>query len=126
MYLLFFFFSSVLWEILTREEPFAEYTNFDKFKEAVVVRHERPPIPEDTIPSLKNLIKQCWDKDPNARPTFEKIITDLDAIIVESAIADPNARTFWKKYFLKEVCLEHFFFLSIHFYINLFSIQFNK
>jgi hypothetical protein len=39
--------------MLTREEPFAEYTNFDKFKDAVVVRHERPTIPEDTLPSLK-------------------------------------------------------------------------
>jgi hypothetical protein len=44
---------SVLWEILTREEPFAEYNSFDKFREAVCVRHERPAIPDDCLPSLK-------------------------------------------------------------------------
>jgi hypothetical protein len=46
-------FGIVLWEILTREEPFAQYTSFAEFKEAICTRHERPTIPAETVPSLR-------------------------------------------------------------------------
>jgi len=100
-----------LWEILTREEPFAQYTSFDKFKDAVCVRHERPEIPNDTVPSLKELITMCWDPEPSKRPSFKEIITRLDDIIVDVAISDEEGRNFWKKNFLKreEVLWTEFF-----------------
>lgn len=34
------------------------------------MRHERPEIPTDCIPSLKELITMCWDPDPNKRPRY--------------------------------------------------------
>jgi hypothetical protein len=100
---------------LTQEEPFAQYQSFDKFKDAVCIRHERPEIPADCVPSLRqplrlsvltsarNLIQRCWDPDPNKRPPFTEIINELDFIIVDCAISDPLGREFWKTSFLKKV-----------------------
>jgi hypothetical protein len=53
-------FGIVLWEILTRKEPFAHYDDYDEFTEAVCDRHERPPIPDNCPPSLRRLMEACW------------------------------------------------------------------
>jgi len=92
----------VLWEILTRDEPFSQYNAFDKFKEAICFRHERPEIPQDCVPSLKSLITRCWDPDPNRRPPFSQIIKELDYIIIDCAVSDEIGRQFWKEEFLKK------------------------
>jgi hypothetical protein len=38
----------VLWEIITRQEPYPEVQSFDELVELVVVRGERPRFPPDT------------------------------------------------------------------------------
>ena len=94
----------VLWEILTREEPFGQYTSFSEFKEAVCIRGERPTIPEDCPGSLKDLIVNCWNKEPSLRPSFKEIINKLDYVIVDSAIpTDFHGKKFWGANFLKKV-----------------------
>lgn len=95
-------FGIVLWEILTRQEPFSQFRALDEFRQAVCVRHERPTIPPDTLDSLRRLIERCWDKDPARRPTFREIVVALEHIIVEAAIVDSRGREFWKRYFLTE------------------------
>lgn len=95
-------FGIVLWEILTRQEPFSQFRALDEFRQAVCVRHERPIIPPDTLDSLRRLIERCWDKDPTRRPTFREIVVALEHVIVEAAISDPRGREFWKRYFLTE------------------------
>jgi serine/threonine protein kinase len=94
-------FGIVLWEILTRQEPFKEFHSFKEFRDAICKRHVRPPIPEDTLPSLRDLIERAWHPDPNQRPDFTYIVAALDDIIVESAITDNLGRAFWKAQFLK-------------------------
>eukprot|EP00019_Armaparvus_languidus_P006004 CAMPEP_0168607050 /NCGR_PEP_ID=MMETSP0420-20121227/16923_1 /TAXON_ID=498008 /ORGANISM="Pessonella sp." /LENGTH=538 /DNA_ID=CAMNT_0008646807 /DNA_START=56 /DNA_END=1672 /DNA_ORIENTATION=- len=94
-------FGIVLWEILTREEPFKEFHSFKEFRDAVCKRHVRPPIPADTLPSLRELIERCWHPDPDQRPDFTHIVAALEIIIVESAITDSLGREFWKQNFLK-------------------------
>ena len=37
----------------------------------------RPPIPKKTPESFAKLMKRCWDRDPNKRPSFKEIIKDL-------------------------------------------------
>jgi serine/threonine protein kinase len=95
-------FAIVLWEILTRQEPFSQFRALDEFRQAVCVRHERPIIPPDTLDSLKRLIERCWDKEPARRPSFREIVVALEHIIVEAAIANQRGREFWKRYFLTE------------------------
>lgn len=89
----------VLWEILTREEPFQQYQSFDKFKEAICVYHDRPKIPEGCVESLKSLMEDCWAPNPNDRPSFEDIISRINLVIIDCAIRDEVGRQFWTKYF---------------------------
>jgi len=95
-------FAIVLWEILTRKEAFAHHNDYDTFLDAVCVNMERPPIPEDCLPSIKNLLEACWNDNPNVRPTFPQIVQALDEIMVEAAIPDEIACKLWKQHFLKK------------------------
>jgi len=95
-------FGIVLWEILTRQEPFAEFDNFEEFRTAVCLHHRRPLIPPDTLPSIRILIESCWQPDPSRRPKFTDIVNALYTIIIECSIRDPDGVSMWKKYFLKK------------------------
>lgn len=37
----------------------------------------RPPFNNNISQAFKDLIKKCWDEDPDHRPTFEEILNDL-------------------------------------------------
>ena len=37
----------------------------------------RPTIPEDTPEIFANLMKRCWDRNPNVRPSFKQILNEL-------------------------------------------------
>jgi len=95
-------FGIVLWEILTRKEPFSQFRALDAFREAVCIRHERPPLPPDCLESLRKLIERCWDKDPSRRPNFRELIVMLDHVAIEAAISDKKGREFWKRFFLTD------------------------
>jgi len=89
-------FGLVLWELLTRREPFENHKNYDEFRTAVCDLHERPIIPGDTDPSLKLLIEACWHPNPQSRPSAEQIINQLNIILVNVAILkDQRGRHFW-------------------------------
>ncbi len=86
-------FGIVLWEILTRQEPFrgnlikdfnllllrqymlntffllfiSEFDNYEEFRNAVCNKHVRLAIPQGTHPTLKQLIEACWHHDPSKR-----------------------------------------------------------
>ena len=110
-------FGICLWQILTREEPFTEFQAYDQFANAVCLHNVRPPIPRDCNPYLQKMIERCWDRDPQLRPPFSKIVDALDHIIVEIAISDDVGKKLWKDRFLKKV---FFYFLSLFFFIYLF------
>jgi len=103
-------FGIVLWELLTRKEPFAHHSNYSKFRKAVCDRQERPEIPLDTEPSLKALIEKCWHHSPNVRPDFKQIISALDVILINVAVKDTIGRQFWYSFFCgkEEVSWESF------------------
>lgn len=89
----------MLWEIYTRKEPFSQFRNYQKFKEAVVKNRVRPRIPEECPESLQNLIERCWNADPLLRPDFVTILDELEGILIDVAIEqDSSANEFWKKY----------------------------
>eukprot|EP00339_Tiarina_fusa_P017847 CAMPEP_0117010202 /NCGR_PEP_ID=MMETSP0472-20121206/9056_1 /TAXON_ID=693140 ORGANISM="Tiarina fusus, Strain LIS" /NCGR_SAMPLE_ID=MMETSP0472 /ASSEMBLY_ACC=CAM_ASM_000603 /LENGTH=398 /DNA_ID=CAMNT_0004712683 /DNA_START=255 /DNA_END=1447 /DNA_ORIENTATION=- len=92
-------FGIILWEALTREEPYQEYNNLEEFTYAICQKRARPSIPPGTPASLARLMQQCWQHDPSKRPSFSVIIQDLDRAIVDAAIQDPVGRRFWIEYF---------------------------
>eukprot|EP01095_Lingulamoeba_sp_RSL-Kostka_P005619 TRINITY_DN1702_c0_g2_i1.p1 TRINITY_DN1702_c0_g2~~TRINITY_DN1702_c0_g2_i1.p1 ORF type:complete len:564 (+),score=180.30 TRINITY_DN1702_c0_g2_i1:100-1791(+) len=94
-------FGIVLWEILTRREPFEEFDNFEDFRSAVCFDNVRPIIPNDCHPSLRRLIECCWQPNSERRPSFPEIVAALEHIIVDYAIQDSVGRRMWKERFLK-------------------------
>jgi len=94
-------FGLVLWEIITGQALFPHHDNYASFKKAIVVDNERPPMPENIHPALRKLMEDCWDKEPNVRPTFTQILTRLDSVLIDCLIpADEDANAFWKEHFL--------------------------
>jgi serine/threonine protein kinase len=67
----------VLWELLTRTPPF-------KGLQAVTVvslvghQGQRPPMPLDAPFRYRQLIEQCWHEDPEVRPSFLEIVSELE------------------------------------------------
>lgn len=89
-------FGIVLWEILTRKEPFAHHKKFDQFRNAICNLHERPAIPDDCPPRLRTLITNCWAPDQKTRPAFREIVTTLMDVVVDVAISDETGRKIWR------------------------------
>ena len=80
-----------------RQQAFSHHNSLQTFKRAITVEKERPPLPENTLPSLKKLIEDCWDDDPAKRPYFPEIVDRLADLLVETAIQfDPVGYRFWR------------------------------
>ncbi len=69
-------FGIILWQMITRKEPFSNHNNFrgkkkkknfkkknifSDFRIAVCQKGERPEMPADCPPTLAALINICWD-----------------------------------------------------------------
>jgi hypothetical protein len=92
-------FGIILWQILTRQEPFAHHKNLKLFRIAVCKRGERPPMPPDAPPRLRQLIEACWDGEATRRPPFKKIVHQLDDVLLDAVVDDAVGADFWRKYF---------------------------
>jgi len=100
-------FGLILYEILTGEELFPEYEEWDEFEEAICIHNARPPIPKDAVPSLGYLMQKCWHPKPEDRPTFKEVVFRLDEILVDCYLQHgegrkwiEEGREFWKTHFL--------------------------
>lgn len=92
-------FGIILWEAVTREEPFMEYSSYEEFMNAVVRERCRPRIPRGTPQLIRRLMEQCWQQNSKSRPTFDAIIRQLDVILVHVAIRDRVGLRFWLEHF---------------------------
>jgi serine/threonine protein kinase len=80
-------FGIILWEILTRLEPYEEKEPMQIVVE-VVNDGLRPTMPADCADSpLVPLMRDCWNTSSEQRPPFEKIVERLKAI---QAAIPPN------------------------------------
>eukprot|EP01113_Clastostelium_recurvatum_P013999 TRINITY_DN1756_c0_g1_i3.p1 TRINITY_DN1756_c0_g1~~TRINITY_DN1756_c0_g1_i3.p1 ORF type:complete len:784 (+),score=234.68 TRINITY_DN1756_c0_g1_i3:77-2428(+) len=93
-------FGIILWEILTRDVPYAHHNDFETFYKAVCVNGERPVIPPGTLGSLKHLITSCWSHEPASRPSFTEIVFRIDEVLVDCVIDSEAANTLWKTNFV--------------------------
>eukprot|EP01121_Diplochlamys_sp_Union-15-3_P008415 TRINITY_DN2232_c0_g1_i1.p1 TRINITY_DN2232_c0_g1~~TRINITY_DN2232_c0_g1_i1.p1 ORF type:complete len:497 (+),score=84.04 TRINITY_DN2232_c0_g1_i1:47-1537(+) len=89
-------FGIILWEFVSREEPFKEFKEWQSFREAVAIKGVRPIIPDGTPTSLRYLIVKCWNGNYKQRPGFEEIVFRLNEILVDCIITDFDGNTFWK------------------------------
>lgn len=71
----------LLWEICTLERPFHRYSSLQKLKQKVVDRHRRPSLGKIASPTIRNLLKACWDPDPRVRPTFAAVLMGVEEAV---------------------------------------------
>ena len=86
-------FGILFWEILTGKIPFQELKenpNTSHNIEEMIIDGYRPSLdvlPNDIPPCIIEIIKQCWNSKPSARPSLGKIISIL-TIILQLDISD--------------------------------------
>lgn len=68
-------FGIVLWQLITREVPFATMTPVQTAY--AVAEGHRPDIPSSTPEQLRHIIEACWDEDSQKRPSFTYIAMAL-------------------------------------------------
>ncbi len=75
-----FFKGILLWQVVMREEPFAEVRPIFKLPMQIIMGN-RPAITPHAAAGLPRpiteLIEQCWSHDSNKRPTFHQIVSML-------------------------------------------------
>jgi serine/threonine protein kinase len=64
------------YEIVTGRVPFEDLCAGDY---DVVIRGERPELPSDIEPWMRDLITRCWHPNPLERPTFETIVDTIES-----------------------------------------------
>ncbi|POG67172.1 kinase-like domain-containing protein, partial [Rhizophagus irregularis DAOM 181602=DAOM 197198] len=69
-------FGMIMWELTTGCKPFANIKH-DIHLIYKILDGERPKITEDTPECYANLMKSCWDPDPNKRPLIKEIYLTL-------------------------------------------------
>ncbi len=74
-------FGIILWEIVTRLEPYEDKEPMQIVVE-VVNNNLRPTIPDEYKSTvIVQLMKDCWSPEPAQRPTFKVILERLDDMV---------------------------------------------
>jgi len=97
-------FAMVFWEILTRKEVFAEYTDKVIFTKDIALQGIRPPL-DDIHPVIRLILIRCWDRNPDIRPTFEQVLPRLENVLIQIYLPSelcPEAPIFWEKNFKQQ------------------------
>ncbi|GMN45864.1 hypothetical protein TIFTF001_015048 [Ficus carica] len=72
-------FGICLWEIYCCDMPYPDLS-FSEVTSAVVRQNLRPDIPRCCPSSLANVMKRCWDANPDKRPEMDEVVSLLEAI----------------------------------------------
>jgi len=70
----------LLWVIMTQQAPYAEVINSWDIAR-MVLEGKRMPIPASLPITIKELIEKCWAQSPNARPTSDQVVQELNLIL---------------------------------------------
>jgi sterile alpha motif and leucine zipper-containing kinase AZK len=73
-------FAIVMWECLTRQEPFKGMHPMQIMR--AIDRGERPRMPAGVHSTLEfvRIMELCWSHNPEHRPTFKSVLTALQKI----------------------------------------------
>ncbi|XP_050879880.1 serine/threonine-protein kinase STY13 isoform X2 [Lathyrus oleraceus] len=72
-------FGICLWEIYCCDMPYPDLS-FSEITSAVVRQNARPEIPRCCPSSVANVMKRCWDANPDKRPEMDEVVAMLEAI----------------------------------------------
>ncbi|CAI9775911.1 unnamed protein product [Fraxinus pennsylvanica] len=72
-------FGICLWEIYCCDLPYPDLS-FAEVSSAVVRQNLRPEIPRCCPSSFANIMKKCWDANPEKRPDMDEVVRLLEAI----------------------------------------------
>lgn len=72
-------FGICLWEIYCCAMPYADLS-FTEVSSSVVAQNLRPQIPRCCPSSFANVMKRCWDGNPEKRPEMAEVVRMLEAI----------------------------------------------
>ncbi|XP_043692398.1 serine/threonine-protein kinase STY13-like [Telopea speciosissima] len=72
-------FGICLWEIYCCDMPYADLS-FTEVSSAVVRQNLRPEIPRCCPSSFANIMRKCWDANPEKRPYMDEVVRLLEAI----------------------------------------------
>eukprot|EP01119_Soliformovum_irregulare_P025245 TRINITY_DN92_c0_g2_i1.p1 TRINITY_DN92_c0_g2~~TRINITY_DN92_c0_g2_i1.p1 ORF type:complete len:736 (+),score=176.03 TRINITY_DN92_c0_g2_i1:89-2296(+) len=88
-----FSFGIMMWEIVTREQPWANApTNTSAELADYILAGNRLPIPQTCSQDLGDLIISCWASDPHLRPSFAMIYEKIESLRAE--LPPPNSTEF--------------------------------
>src|SRR5437762_3372592 len=65
-------FGMIMWELTTGKKPFHDRPH-NHILISDILNGERPQITDDTPEFYAELMKRCWDHDPESRPTADEI-----------------------------------------------------
>ncbi|XP_073100793.1 serine/threonine-protein kinase 52 [Elaeis guineensis] len=71
-------FGICLWEIYCCDMPYPDLS-FVEVSSAVVRQNLRPEIPRCCPSSLANIMRKCWDANPDKRPEMDEVVKLLEA-----------------------------------------------
>lgn len=72
-------FAMIFYNLLAGHSPWPTMNGVKAVK-AAALEGSRPAMPRHWDTDLSNLIKQCWDENPNSRPSFSQILEKLNDI----------------------------------------------
>ena len=67
-------FGIVVWEVLSREGPWANVTRPRDILMRVVLNDLRPDMPDDAPTDIADVARACWVREPGNRPSFSDVL----------------------------------------------------
>ncbi|KAK2664648.1 hypothetical protein Ddye_003222 [Dipteronia dyeriana] len=81
-----FSFGVILWELMTVSIPW-NHLNSLQVVGVVGFMDRRLDLPEGLDPQLASVIRDCWQSDPDKRPSFQDIIQRMSILLLHRALA---------------------------------------
>uniref|UniRef100_A0A2N9I8K0 non-specific serine/threonine protein kinase n=1 Tax=Fagus sylvatica TaxID=28930 RepID=A0A2N9I8K0_FAGSY len=86
-------FGVILWELVTLTKPWS-WMNPMQVVGAVGFQNRRLDIPKEVDPLVARIIRECWQTDPNLRPSFAQLIValkPLQRLAIPSHLDQPSS-----------------------------------
>ena len=81
-------FAIVLWQLITREKPYADKEQEEAAELVAKGDNYRPPLPKGTPHEIKQLIETCWSELPCDRPEFDSVCEEIEKISTDMSKSD--------------------------------------